>query len=66
MHASWTAGTARIAGAFAASSALADTALAHVTGGTGAAGHWHASDVLGFAVVTGLAALAVWLDRRSR
>ena len=40
----------------------AGSALAH--DGHGLSGtHWHASDTLGFLVVIGLAAVAVWMSR---
>ncbi|MFC5496945.1 hypothetical protein ACFPOE_05315 [Caenimonas terrae] len=41
------------------------SALAHDAGGW-AAIHWHASDVLGVAVVSSLCVAAVWLARRDK
>ncbi len=43
----------------------AGTAFAH--DGHGLAGsHWHATDVWGFVVVGGLAAVAIWVSRKNK
>lgn len=42
--------------------AWADSAFAHDGHGLGGS-HWHATDVLGFAALGGMVALAVWLSR---
>ena len=46
-------------------STASNTVLAH--DGHGLAGsHWHATDVLGFVLVGGLLALAIWFARRGK
>ena len=48
-----------------AMSTRASIAFAH--DGHGLAGsHWHATDVLGFVVVGGLAAAAIWVSRKNK
>ncbi|NUZ06945.1 hypothetical protein [Piscinibacter koreensis] len=56
----------RLAMATLAAAAAASPALAHVVASDPAHAHWHPGDLLGLAAVAGLAALAVWIDRRSR
>ena len=45
-------------------SAVAGTALAHEGHGLPGAGHWHASDAIGFVLVGVIAAAVIWLARR--
>jgi len=46
-------------------STRASTVFAH--DGHGLAGaHWHATDVWGFVVVGGLAAVAIWVSRKGK
>ncbi|MDO8458108.1 MAG: hypothetical protein Q7T07_14495 [Burkholderiaceae bacterium] len=48
-----------------AMSTRANIAFAH--DGHGLAGtHWHATDVWGFVVVGGLAAVAIWVSRKNK
>jgi len=48
-----------------AMSTRASTVFAH--DGHGLAGaHWHATDVWGFVVVGGLAAVAIWVSRKGK
>ena len=54
----------RFAKPLAAAAALLASTGAWAHGGHGLPGaHWHATDSAGFAVVLGLAVLAVWLSR---